>query len=473
MRLLSGSWVRSVEAKAAFLSVVCLLLVGCPKAKPQKIALPGCNGAALDQTRSSLEAEAKRALDKNDIKTATLSLEKAACYEGEPDLLLLDLAARAVLVDLIKRRSQAKEAAVLLLNTKGGKEEVIRLAKDANPSVAVSLWAALADRRDEDAREPLKALAQDPDPGVRITALRALLRLDALSAEDAQTAMSSENPAMRALGVEIAARYNPSLLRSAAEDPDAQVRAAVVYSLPVLSTEDAADLAGLLLFDEDLGVRLAAFELSLQIGVAKEETVAAALVGKDPLLALAAARSAGASNPEAVKVLLNALETPGAARRNALLLSGSFKDAAKEIVPKLYTVINTAESVDERVLAAAALLQLEPVLPAGKQAREAQEEANQTLLAACNGEGRPAVRGCAELAPRGDEKAKQQLRAKAVSDPDPIARSAALRALGLFGQEFIAEIAAALADPEDAVRLVAAQQILKIVGSNPRPYGRQ
>jgi hypothetical protein len=442
-----------------FLSVS---LLGCVKRGTPQAALPGCDKPSVGSTRSGFEADARRYLEQNNLSEASLSLKRAACYEGSPDVLLLDLAARATLWSLIQKRAYARQAAELLLETPGGLEEIIHQAQQANPSVAVSLWSVLASRREESAKAPLFLLAQDSDPSVRAIALRALLVLDALSVKDAEAALASELPAMRIVGVEIAARYQPSLLATIVEDKDTAVRMAVVSSLPRLSTEEASSLALLLVSDEDIGVRLAAFELSIQLGIAKQETLAEALLGNDPLLALSAARIAGPSSKEALQVLLQALDSQGPSLRNALLLAGSFKEHAKEIAPKLQRITSSG-TPEEQVLAASALLRVEPELKAGKESRTATEDAMSTLSATCETEGRAAVRACA----------KQRLRVLALRDPDPVARATALRALGLFGQEFLNELSACLADTDESIRFTAAQQILKNVGATPRPRGRQ
>jgi hypothetical protein len=349
---------------------------------------------------------------------------------------------------------------------------VIRLAREANPSVAVALWSALAMQRDESAKEPLVLLSKEQDPNIRAAALGALLIFDVLSAKDAEVALADALPMLRIVGIEIAARYKPELLVNIAEDPDTSVRMALVSSIPSLDTDNAALLAGLLSTDDDLGVRLAAFELAIQIGVAKQETLAEAMRGRDPLLALSAARIAGPDDPEAVKILLAALDGEGPALQNALLLAGSFKIHAKEIAPKLQRVTSTG-TPDEQVLAAAALLRVEPELNAGKPSRTATDDAMSTLRSVCETSGKAAVRACSELAPRGDARAKERLRVLALRDPDPYARAGAVRALGLFGLTFLNELAACLADESDNVRFTAAQQILKNVGATPRPRGRQ
>jgi hypothetical protein len=85
-----------------------LILVGCPPKKTPKVALPGCESLSSGQTRSTLEADTRNLFSQNKNEEAVQSLKRAACYEGEPDPLLLDLAARTTLRVLIQKRSFAK-----------------------------------------------------------------------------------------------------------------------------------------------------------------------------------------------------------------------------------------------------------------------------------------------------------------------------------------------------------------------------
>lgn len=454
---------------------LCLLLaapvVSCAPPAPPRSALPGCDRSDPTETRASLEGEARRALEEKDARRAARALKKASCYEGTPDPLLADAIARLVLLDLIQEGYRVSEAARLFSSTPGGAETLWQIAQQAPPNVAVGLFRALAEAGDTRAKDPLLAFLKDPSGEIRAEALLGLLQLGLLDEKDAAAALSDPDHRVRLAGVEIAARRAPKLLEQAALDPLASVRISVAASLSALDPEDGAVLAALLTEDPNPGVRLAAFESGYRIGLTRQEALSGALGGEDPYLAIAAARLAGPEDPEAVRVLLAALAKEGEERQSAILISGSFGSAARKIVPALLKITSFG-TAEERVLAAAALLRLEPRLPVGKMARQAQEESHETLSALCETEGRPAVRGCAELSPRGDLRARERLKILARKDPDPLARSAALRALALLGLPFLGDIAAGLADEDPGVRLAAAGAVLKVVGTLPKGYGR-
>lgn len=446
-------------------------LFGCPPKRAPKRALPGCEAAQPTESRAEREAVASRSLAAGDPEAAAQALRQAACHDGPTDALLAERVARALLSSSLALPAQRLVAAEILLGTKTGPSEVRALA-GALPEgpEALALWIALAEQGDNDALLFIGHTAPT-DPAARAAILRVLGLRGQLSGDEIATALADPSEALRAAAVDLAARQAPLLLEAAAADPAPAVRREVAYRLSALPPELGAALAGLLQTDPDPGVRLSALEAALALGVARQETLSLALTGDDPLLAISAARLAGPKDPAARARLAAELKAPGPARQSAILAASGFIEAAETFAPLLQTLTRTG-TPDEQVLAAAGLLRLSLALPSGKSFREADEDAQTTLQQRCEEEGRPAVRACSELAPRGDAAALQKLRRAALADPDPSARAAALRSLALRGTESLSILAAALADPDPEVRLVAARLVLRAIGAAPKPRAR-
>jgi hypothetical protein len=380
--------------------------------------------------------------------------------------------ARAVVREALRDPAQRVEAASLLLSTNSGPEEVRAFVfAQADAPELLPLWLVLAGAGDKRAEKPLRAALFSADESLRAEIVAALGSLGVLRPEEIEAAYQDPSPVLRAVAVELWARQDPAQLERAAQDSDPTVRREVAARLGALAPEIGAVLAGVFLSDRDPGVRLSALEWSLRLGYAKEESISQALSGDDPFLAVTAARLAGAQDTRAIETLERLLSQAGTARSSAILAASSFPEAAKRLTPPLRRITNTG-TPEEQVLAAAALLRLSLELPSGRSFREADRDAHETLQNRCEGEGRPAMRACAELAPRGDARAVERLRRAALADPDPSARTSALRSLTLAGEASLHILAAGLADPDPGVRLAAARAVFRVVGTTPRPHGR-
>ncbi len=423
-----------------------------------------CRASSATETATTRQVEARRLLSEDKLLDAAEQLRLASCEERALDPLLLEDLARAQLVSMLREPMLQLRAARILQKLPSGSLLVQEEARKLSIEKSLALWSLLLQEVPE-AVDMVRPLLVSPNARLRLQALEGLSRVETFSAEQLQNFLKDSSEEIRSLATRLAARDQPQLLAQMAEDPSAAVQLAVLDGLPYLETKAAAELAAGLQASAFPWVRRGALEVLLSLNIAREENIAAALAAEDPLLVLVGIRSAKPESKEALQALQRLLKAENEA---AILQVGRFAKQSKALAPFLLDLLSSKEN-NIKVLSASILLDVQEEIPAGRLWREATRESKQVLEELClYSDDRSSVRACVTLVQQAElvskkigKAAKERLRMLVRESRDASARVAALYALQRLGGLFLADMAAALADPEAKVRLTAAEEILR------------
>jgi len=217
---------------------------------------------------------------------------------------------------LLPRASEHPAREVLelapLLARRGASAPLVRAATHANPRVRRACIEALAEMRGESAFSTLLAGLEDPDPGVRLAALKVLRdRPPTASAQPAiERCLADVDPRVRAETASLASAAGRGLLEEMAASDDFAEAAAAFARLPASHSALAVARVG----DADATIRAAALSCLARLEASEElrkVEVEAALDDPYPAVRRAAANAlAVCADPDATRALAKGLRDP-------------------------------------------------------------------------------------------------------------------------------------------------------------------
>jgi len=339
--------------------------------------------------------------------------------------------------------------------------------------VRIRAIEALGDVGDERAVEELLGALGDDDPDVVHAASLAVLARDPDYASDRLAdSLASPDRRLAETAAAVLVSMGPEAmepLMSQLSSLSVQARRLAVESLGAIGNDSVtAALLPLLETDPHADVRVAALESAVHLGGEAVFTALRRTTQTDPdwfVRARAYALLAESAAPEAVEFLLEALAaqeshiTGGAEDRDDLEVVLEGEARVRSAIISGLRALGVSE---EEILAARrATLPGPEELPLGGDAREVTDW---SVLAAGLRSPNPVERAVAakELAEAGAQ-ALPHLH-HALTDPDPLVRAEAVRAIGRIGRiECLQPLSACLQDPDQSVRLAAAAAVRAIV----------
>jgi HEAT repeat protein len=402
------------------------------------------------------------AVDRGDASGALAAYERLRVSDGADTDLLARVAALMLMDEAMEGDAERQRAAIQELSLAGtaGAPILERIANGEGPSRVLAL-EALARRGDEGARRALRGLADDPDPIARATAILGMdvdLDRDALiEAIASASARAREHAAERLAGAAPDSGARNALEQAARVDPEPAVRMAAVRALGAFGPPAIGALRERL-SDPQAGVRLTAVEALLRADRDQARPILGALfavptsaqgIEAARLLALPGRDGASPSDAGARAYLVQALDAPDPNLRSQAGVALTSIPGSEEYVGALRAALARESDPGAKLSLARALL----------EQRGAEEDAREALRALMRqGMTMSSLQAAAVLASERDADAAGVLAAM-LEAPDAMLRRTAARALARDAMR-PDDARAALRDRDATVRIGAAGGIL-------------